>query len=382
MKKVLKFIKATIMLIIAAIINLFWERKKKNVWLITELKDTARDNGIVFYQYCKENTNHEVYYLIDKKASDYKDINYKENVIQYGSMKHYRYYLKASSFITCFEGTTCPSYLLEKILQKMKIVKAKQVFLQHGIIKDYIKELTYEHYQPDIFITSTQSEYEYIKNYYGHPKGVVQLTGLARYDNLINLSDTNEIKILIMPTWRRWITHNFEQTQFYTNYKELIEKIEEKYQQKYTIYLYLHTNFQKYSKSFEIFKNIKVLTSDNHKVDKLLKECNLLITDYSSVAFDFAYLGKPIIYFQFDYSQVRDKHYKEGYFSYQDNGFGPVVLQEKDVIQQIEKYEKNNFNNFEEYKQRICQTFTFTDNCNCERILKKIEQIEGEKYKC
>lgn len=374
--------KASIMLAIAFMINLFWERKKKNIWLIAELKDTARDNGIVFYHYCKENTNREVYYLIDKKASDYKDIKYKEDVIQYGSMKHYRYYLKANMLITCFEGTTCPSYLLEKILQKYKILKAKEIFLQHGIIKDYIKELTYEHYKPDIFITSTKLEYEYIKNQYGHPKGVVQLTGLARYDNLTDLSNQDEIKILIMPTWRRWINHKLEETEFYKNYIELIEKIEEKYKQKYTIFFYLHTNFQKYSQCFEKCKNVKILTSENYKVDKLLKECNLLITDYSSVAFDFAYLYKPIIYFQFDYEQIRKQHYKEGYFDYQENGFGPVVFHAKNVIEEIEKYEKNNFKNLELYNQRICQTFTFTDKHNCERILNKIEENEGEKYKC
>ncbi|MCI8471342.1 MAG: hypothetical protein HFJ35_07870 [Clostridia bacterium] len=381
-KKVLKFIWASIMMIIANIINLFFEKKRKKIWLIAEQRNMARDNGIAFYHYCKENTNHEVYYLINKKSSDYKGIKYKDNVIQYGSLKHYRYYLKASILITCFEGTTCPSYLLEKILQKYKILKAKQVFLQHGIIKDYIEELTYLNYKPDLFITSTKPEYEYIAHHYGHPKGVVQLTGLARYDHLVNLSNHNKVKILIMPTWRRWVTNNFETTEFYKNYIDLMKRIQEKYNSQYTILFYLHSNFQKYSCYFQKFKNIKILMANDYKVDQLLKESNLLITDYSSVAFDFAYLCKPIIYFQFDYEKIRKQHYQEGYFNYQNNGFGPIVFQARDVVKEIEKCEDNKFNNSEQYINRINQTFTFKDNHNCERILKKIEEIEGEKYKC
>lgn len=161
-----------------------------------------------------------------------------------------------------------------------------------------------------------------------------------------------------------------------------MKRIQEKYNSQYTILFYLHSNFQKYSCYFQKFKNIKILMANDYKVDQLLKESNLLITDYSSVAFDFAYLCKPIIYFQFDYEKIRKQHYQEGYFNYQNNGFGPIVFQARDVVKEIEKCEDNKFNNSEQYINRINQTFTFKDNHNCERILKKIEEIEGEKYKC
>ena len=46
----------------------------------------------------------------------------------------------------------------------------------------------------------------------------------------------------------------------------------------------------------------------------------------SSVAFDFAYLGKPVIYAQFDKEEFYEKHdYKAGYFNYERDGFGEVV---------------------------------------------------------
>jgi len=57
---------------------------------------------------------------------------------------------------------------------------------------------------------------------------------------------------------------------------------------------------------------------------ELIKESSLLITDYSSIFFDFAYLKKPVIYTHFDYNEYRENHVPEGYFNYKNDGFGPI----------------------------------------------------------
>lgn len=47
-------------------------------------------------------------------------------------------------------------------------------------------------------------------------------------------------------------------------------------------------------------------------------EGSMMITDYSSVAFEFAYLRKPIVYYQFDKKAFFEKHtYRKGYFDYE-----------------------------------------------------------------
>ena len=63
----------------------------------------------------------------------------------------------------------------------------------------------------------------------------------------------------------------------------------------------------------------------------MLKESSMLITDYSSVFFDVAYMHKPIIYYQFDRDAFRQGHYQEGYFSY-DDGFGPVAFDTESLL--------------------------------------------------
>lgn len=52
---------------------------------------------------------------------------------------------------------------------------------------------------------------------------------------------------------------------------------------------------------------------------------SILLTDYSSVAFDFGYLKRPVVYTQFDKERFYASHtYDEGYFDYERDGFGPV----------------------------------------------------------
>ena len=50
---------------------------------------------------------------------------------------------------------------------------------------------------------------------------------------------------------------------------------------------------------------IKIVDKTEKSIQELLRECKYLITDYSSVAFDFAYMKKPLQYFQFDYEEFR-----------------------------------------------------------------------------
>ena len=122
-------------------------------------------------------------------------------------------------------------------------------------------------------------------------------------------------------------------------------------------------------------KRIKIASTEDYDVQKALKESAYLITDYSSISFDFAYMKKPLCYFQFDYDEFRQKHYPEGYFSYKNHGFGPIVKTTDDLMTEIEVAFKNNFVMDDFYKNRVDKTFKFRDKNNCKRTFEAIENL-------
>jgi CDP-glycerol glycerophosphotransferase (TagB/SpsB family) len=133
---------------------------------------------------------------------------------------------------------------------------------------------------------------------------------------------------------------------------------------------------QKFIKAFEVNSDrIIVAHWQNYDVQTLLNESAFLITDYSSISIDFAYMLKPLVYYQFDQEKFRKAQYQEGYFSYQNNGFGEVVTDESKLIDTIDEYIKKGFIMSETYSKRVSQFFCFTDKNNCKRNFEAVYRL-------
>ena len=91
-----------------------------------------------------------------------------------------------------------------------------------------------------------------------------------------------------------------------------------------------------------------------------------MITDYSSIAFDFAYLKKPLIYYQT--KKFDEFHYDLGYFDYDTMGFGEVISNEEDLVDKVIYYMKNGAVLEDEYKRRSDNFFKFRDKNNSKRV--------------
>ena len=106
-------------------------------------------------------------------------------------------------------------------------------------------------------------------------------------------------------------------------------------------------------------KNSHFAIKEVCNLHELILYSSLLITDYSSISFDFGYLKKPIIYTQFDYKEYRKLEYPEGYFKYESDGFGPVYNNIDQTVDSIIKYIEKNCSIEEKYLNRIKSFFTF-----------------------
>lgn len=357
--------------------------KKRKLWLICESGDTARDNGYYFYKYIKEKHPKDFcFYVIDKKCSDYEKLRNDKTIIQFKSLKHWLYYMSATLNISSQKNGN-PNQPFFYFIHVVLKLYPNRVFLQHGITKDDSIWLYYKNTNFKYFICGARKEYEFIKERFGYPEGSVIYTGFPRFDNLHN-TKVNKNQILIMPTWRNWLgreknsfskNQDFLDTSYYKNWngllndKEFINFIEK---QNIIVYFYPHYNMQKFMKYFEINSdNIKLVDNTCIDIQTLLKESEILITDYSSVYMDFAYMNKKIIYFQFDYDEYRKKQYSEGYYDYETDSFGPICNNYNDLVNKLFKI-KNNYD--QKYLKRANSFFELRDENNCQRVYEMIRK--------
>ena len=357
---------------------ILWHKK---IWVVSERENECRDNGFVFFKYMrKHHSEINCYYALKKSSPDYGKVKALGNVIEFGSFRHYVYYCAAKYLICSTTQGFCPNYYLT-LLRKRMHLWGKYVFLQHGITKDNQKFLYKKTAKIDLFICGAKPEYDDIVVNYGYKNNEVAYTGFARFDQYHNLTFKNQI--LVMPTWRRTAYDAvFEETQYYKTWNQFLNN---QYlsnilkENNIRLYFYIHPVFQKYSHLFSSSSsNVIIADFEHYDLQQLLKESRLMITDFSSVAFDFGYMKKPVIYYQYDETEFFEKHYNKGYFDYRRDGFGPVCNRDSEVFKKISELIKLDFD-MGPYVNNVSKFFVLYDANNSERIFKIIENFDTKR---
>lgn len=367
--------------------------KKRSLWLVSDRINKADDNGEALFEYIKKRKNVHAYFVIAKDSEDYSRLKKLGKVLIHHSYKHKILYLLSDIVISSHaDSTTFNPFAGYSQPYKDIIGRKKYVFLQHGIIQNDLSDWLNRYKKNlNLFITSSKQEYNSILNTpeYAYNSHVVKLTGLPRYDKLVN--ETKKI-ITIMPTWRMYLMNGlesetgiwsrkqgFENSLYFKTYDGLLNNERllmqaEKYG--YEIHFMPHPNIRTYI-DFFTKKNNVVFEEFDRSYSKMFNESSLLITDYSSVAFDFAYLRKPIIYFQFDVDEFYTAGHvcSKGYFSYEKNGFGDIEYNMEHVVNRIIEYMENGCQLKDKYRERIDNFFAYNDRNNCQRVYEEILKL-------
>lgn len=280
-----------------------------------EYPDKAQDNGMIFFKFLVDRyqKRFNVYYIVTETSPDLKNlVGYEQHVIYYKSPENIEVVRKAD--ILCH--THSSHYVLPFATYKMEeLAHSKQkIFLQHGIIGSKDVSSVYGKKEPNpftnLFVVSSEREKQLIARDYGFEEDEIIVTGLARFDQLINERTRfvkrylNRKKILIMPTWRPKVEtykdEQFIETDYYQEFQSLITDpvLQAMHEQGgYDISFYLHRNFQKFNHLFQS-DFVQVLRQEEETVKELLESHHVLITDYSSVGLDFSLMHKKVIYYR------------------------------------------------------------------------------------
>lgn len=353
----------------------------KGLWLIAERGTDARDNGFHLFRYInQEHPEISCAYVIDRNSPDYPRVSSLGRIIQRGSFSHYLAFACAKAKIGTHIMGYAPNIYLFTRLDEHKLVPGKKIFLQHGIILNDIPALYYPRVRLNLFVCSAKFEYEDIAGRYHYPKGVVQLLGLCRYDQLLK-EHTEKRQILVMPTWRAYLKdcHDekaFRQSEYFRAFDALLHHprlyslLE---QHGYELVFYLHQEMQRFTSLFTSgHPRVKIADLAHNDVQQLLMESKLLITDFSSVFFDFSYMEKPLAFFQFDEEAFFSTQYRPGYFRYREDGFGPVCSSADKVLDFIQDRLEDGMQVPASYRERIENFFTIRNTDNCARTVAAI----------
>lgn len=366
-------------------IELYPEMSRRNIWLYMDRHDRADDNAEHLFRYCAAlNDGVERYFVIEKDAPEKQRLKRYGNVIAYGSREHKLLALFAKKYITSnFDFIRqYPFGATDKINIFQGLLKSQFIFLQHGITKDdmsrHLDRLTKN---MKLFITATQMEYDSIveNENYGYTKDQVKLTGFARYDNLY---DSRKKQIVFMPTWRNAlqsttdVVYQYRESFKYSKYFHVISDLlndrrfisaAKKYG--YEIIFRPHPVVYSQVKDFQLDPYIKISPYEE-SYQSVYADASLIITDYSSAIFDYAYLKKPVIYYHFD-----DNQYDKGYFNYETMGFGEIVKSQGELVKLVTDYISSSCVMSDKYRKRVDEFFLYRDKNNCRRIYEEINKM-------
>lgn len=377
--------------------------KKKKIWLMLDKLYKGGDSCEYLYRYsAKLNDGVTRYYLINKDTSDYKKLvkdGYKPLVPN--TLKHKLVFLNAdlvlitNSHLFPFNGFT-----KEKSRFFRGLCNFSSMCLQHGLSvqKCAMAQRRIIDNTTGYFLAS-KYEYENLsKHAYGYAGfDILKMTGIGRYDGL---KSNDKKQILLSPTWRmynalpvttsegeqRGYNPEFKNTTYYQVYNNLINHerlIKCAKANGYKIKFLLHPILSSQAEDFTPNQEVEVIPSvGDLSYEKILTESSLMVTDYSGVQFDFAYMRKPIVYF---HPEELPAHYEDGIFFYDTMGFGEICTKTENLVDLLCEYMENSCRMKQKYKDRADDFFAFSDHDNCSRIYKEImksqQQIDIDKMR-
>ena len=370
------------------ILHLF---KRRPLWLISDRETHAGDNGEALFRYLIANHPEiDARFALLKDSPDYPSLAHTGKVVPADSLKRKILYLVSDYVISSHaEWLDYRPFAPEDAPYRDIMADKRFVFLQHGVIKDDLSHwLRKSSKNIAGFVTSAYPEYESIVHgNYGYTEREVWLTGLPRFDRLISHEDSRQITI--MPTWRKYLmgppdektlmrelVPDFTSSRFFTFYNALLNddrllRAADEYG--YTLAFFPHPNLQPHISIFHKNDSVLFLGADTAYRDVYASSA-LVVTDYSSAVFDFAYMRRPVIYAHFDREEFfgGGHVYTEGYFDYERDGFGEVEHDLDGTVERIIEYMANGCQMKDEYRARADRFFAFNDRNNCQRVYDKL----------
>jgi glycosyltransferase involved in cell wall biosynthesis len=376
-------------------------RKYRGAWALMDRLHDADDNAERLFRYLRDHRpDINAWFVLEQGTPDWERLRgdgYGRRLVAYGSLQYKLLMLNCAHLLS--------SHADAPVMRPTQILRLAEpgwrfTFLQHGVIKDDISRWL-NGKNIDLFVTSTPAEHESIVgdgSPYVFTSKEVKMTGLPRFDRLRELgtkvSPAERTYLLVCPTWRDWLNEvkqqgshrrtvhdDFPQTEYARQWRAFLcdESLRElAAEEGLRIGFLPHPNIQPALHLFDLPAHVEPLEFTGRDVQQLIADTALMVTDYSSMVFNAAYLDRPAVYFQFDADRVLGGGHtgRHGYYDYERDGFGPVCSRAEQAVAAVRGAVSGGRRApAPEYLQRIAAAFPERDGRCCERTVAAVEDL-------
>lgn len=380
---------------------LYWVTKPilgpRNIWLFADKIFKAGDNAEYLYNYSiKQKDSAYKYYVLSPTSVDAKRFESEgKKYVRYRSLRQRLLFLHAN--ILVFTHNNAPGFYrfggsYEEFFRGL--FNYDVMYIQHGLAVQNTPHL-YDKSIDDIkqfFIASKFEEKNLLQPKYRYHRAEIVPIGMARYDGLSNDRGGDSKTILIAPTWRSYLNitqadydkienghDDLTESDYYKIYSSLIQNnklISAARRTGHSIVFALHPLMTSRVKSMRGNDSVSIVSVNNGlNYEKILIDARLMVTDYSGLQFDFAYMYKPVVYF---HPPELPPSYGEAAYQYDKHAFGDIITSVNNLVDTLCDYMEKDMNIKQVYKKRIDNFFYYHDFKNSKRIYKSIVNWQNE----
>ena len=373
------------------------QRRYGDAWVLMDRDVQADDNAEHLYRHLRAaHPEVNARFVLARGSHDWKRLKREGfRLVPFGSLRHTLLMLNASHLI----ASHIDRYVLDAVPASRfpGRLRYRLTFLQHGVTKDDLSDW-FNTKEIDCLVTASPQEYASIAGSgtrYKFSARETALTGFPRHDALVaHAGESAERVILIMPTWRaglagtprrgtfkRRLNTSFTESAYFREWNALIASpalAAMVAQFGYRVQFYPHANIAAYASCFDLPPHCELVTHPAGSIQDVFRRAAVMITDYSSVAFEFALLRRPVVYFQFDREAVfNGAHiYRQGYFDYERDGFGPVCATREEALSALQSLLARGARPAQVYAARAASFLPLRDGGCCERTYRAIATLD------
>ncbi|MFY0608229.1 MAG: CDP-glycerol glycerophosphotransferase family protein [Cyclobacteriaceae bacterium] len=363
----------------------FLIRKKTNLWVFGAwFGYRYSDNSKYLFEYCNQITTLRCIWLSrDKKVIDMiRDKGFES--YRTNSIKGIYFQLIAKVGVVCTGKNDINPYFVGKSIKLVnlwhgtplkKIMNDDKITFKapKGILSKIFPVYSPTNYS--LICASSEEVATRFKTAFKLNEEVV-ITGYSRNDFASKLTIQEKEKKFLQGVYLP--THRGEgDSDFLVTVESMLKKLDEILEgSRIQVDVKLHFYYQTRLASVNEYQNIRFLKDADIDGDiySALWDYDFLITDYSSIYFDFLLKDKPIIFYPFDLNSYLTKD-REMYYNYEEVTPGPKVTSYQDLFEELIKV-RNGQDTFREQRRELNAVFNkFNDGLNSGRIVQEIMEL-------